>query len=185
MSRPHHPDAATPMTVLRNIMANHHGAAVLEFALVAVPFFAVLFAVLATSLAYFAQQGLESAAASAGRSLLVGDTQTASSSKAQFKTSVCAKLPRYMRCPNLLVSVDRSVDFATVGGASPTISFANDGTPADSMPYNLGAPGDIVTLRLYYVWQLPSVNLGYDLGNLSNGRRLLVATSVAQTEQYS
>ncbi|GAA0659554.1 Flp pilus assembly protein TadG [Sphingomonas insulae] len=185
MSTLHRLAAAKPPTVIRRLTANSRGAAVLEFALVAIPFFAVVFAALGTSLAYFAQQGLESAAASAGRSLLVGDTQTASPSKAQFKTSVCAKLPGYMRCPNLLVSVDRSVDFATVGTASPTITFNSDGTPADSMPYNLGAPGDIVTLRLYYVWQLPSVNLGYDIGNLSKGRRLLIATSVAQTEQYS
>lgn len=173
------------MPAVRTLIRHRRGAAVIEFALVAVPFFGLLFAVLTTSLAYFAQQGLESVAAAAGRSLLVGDTQAAGLSKAQFKTGVCAKLPRYMRCSNLLVSVDRSASFATVDAATPTISFGSGGAPIDTMPYNPGAAREIVTLRLYYVWQLPSVNLGYDISTLSGSRRLLVATSVAKTEQYS
>lgn len=161
------------------------GTAVLEFALVAAPFLAVLFASLTTSLTYFAQQGLETVAAAAGRSLLVGDTQAAAVTKAQFKSQVCAKLPRYMRCANLMVSVNQSSDFASADITVPDVRFASDGTPKDSLPYNPGTAGDIVTVRLYYIWQLPSVNLGFDVSNLSNGRRLLIATSVAQTEQYS
>lgn len=180
-----HRRSAWMPTLISTLPGQCRGAAVVEFAMVLVPFFGVLFAVLTTSLAYFAQQGLESVAAASGRSLLIGDTQTARLSKDQFKARVCARLPSYMRCSNLLVSVDQSEGFASVAAARSTISFGSDGTPADTMPYNLGAPQDIVTLRLYYVWQLPSVNLGYDIGNLPGGRRLLVATSVAKTEQYS
>ncbi len=170
---------------VRTLPGHVRGAAVVEFAIVVIPFLAVLFAALATSLAYFAQQGLETVAVSAGRSLLVGTTQAAAPSKAQFKTQVCAKLPAYMRCSNLMVSVDKSSDFSTADTDGPDITFAANGAPVDNFPFNMGAAGEIVTLRLYYVWQLPSVNLGFDISNLSNGRRLLIATSVSKTEQYS
>ncbi len=170
---------------VRKLPGHVRGAAVIEFAIVVIPFLAVLFAALATSLAYFAQQGLETVAVSAGRSLLVGTTQAAAPSKAQFKTQVCAKLPAYMRCSNLMVSVDKSSDFSTADTDGPDITFAPNGAPVDNFPFNMGAAGEIVTLRLYYVWQLPSVNLGFDISNLSNGRRLLIATSVSKTEQYS
>lgn len=170
---------------VRRIGADVRGAAVIEFALVAVPFLAVIFAALATSLTFFAQQGLETVAATAARSILTGTTQSASVSQAQFKSQVCATLPVYLKCANLLVSVDRSADFASAGTAVPAITFGANGAPSNTTPYNLGAPGEIVTLRLYYVWQLPSVSLGYNLSTLPGGRRLLIATAVAKTEQYS
>lgn len=182
-------EPTTFMTAVRGgigTFARHvRGAVVVEFAMVAIPFLAVLFAILATSLAYFAQQGLETVAATAGRSLLVGTTQTAGLTKAQMKAQICATLPRYMRCSNLLVSVDRATAFAAATTTVPTIGFAADGTPTDTLPYNPGGGGEIVILRLYYVWQLPSVNLGFDADNLPDGRRLLIATSIAKTEQFA
>lgn len=157
----------------------------MEFAIVALPFFAILLAVLSVSLTFFAQQGVETAAATLGRSLLIGETKAGTLSKAQFKALACTNLPAYLRCSNLLVSVDRSSDFASVSTAAPNITFAADGSPIDSMPYNLGSAGDILTLRLLYVWPLPSIALGFDLSTLPNGRRLLIATSITKTEQYS
>ncbi len=176
---------ARPAGRRRGIGADVRGATIVEFAMVVIPFLAVIFAALATSLVYFAQQSLETVAATAARSVLTGATQTAGLSQAQFKTQVCSTLPVYLKCSNLLVSVDRSVDFAGAGMSTPAITFAADGTPSGSTPYNLGAPGEIVTLRLYYVWQLPSVSLGYNITTLPNGRRLLIATAVAKTELYS
>lgn len=168
-----------------DVVADARGAAIVEFAIVVIPFLAVVFAALSTSLVYFAQQNLETVAATAARSVLTGSAQSAATSQSDFKAHICSTLPAYMKCSNLLVSVDRSVDFASAGMAPPAITVAGNGAPSGSMPYNLGAPGDIVTLRLYYVWQLPVVSLGYDITTLPNGRRLLIATAVAKTEQYS
>lgn len=161
------------------------GATIVEFAIVALPFFAILFAVLSASLTFFAQQSIETVTATLGRSLLTGETRAGTMTKAQFKALACAKLPPYLRCSNLLVSVDRSSDFASVSTAAPAVTFAPNGAVIDSAPYNLGAAGDILTLRLFYVWPLPSISLGFDLSTLPNGRRLLIATSVTKTEQYS
>jgi Flp pilus assembly protein TadG len=53
------------------------GAAAVEFALIAVSFLALLFAILETALVFFAGQTLESAASDAGRLIMTGQAQTA------------------------------------------------------------------------------------------------------------
>lgn len=169
----------------RRLIPDARGATVVEFAIIVVPFFAIVFAILTTSLTFFAQQGLETVAANLGRSLLTGQIRAGNMTKAQFKALACTKLPAYLRCPNLIVSIDKSIDFASINYDKPVVSYANDGSAKDSSPYNLGSSGDIVTLRLMYVWPLPSVGLGLDLGTLPGGKRLLIATSVAKTEYYS
>ncbi len=182
----HLPAARRPrIAPRRRLVRDRSGATIVEFGIVILPFFAILFAILATSLSYFAQQSLETVAVTAGRSLLTGSSQGAALDRNQFKAKVCATLPRYMRCSNLFVSVDRSVDFASASIAAPAVTTNAAGTPSITTAYNMGAPGEIVTLQLYYVWQLPSVTLGYDISTLSGGRRLLIATAVSKTEQYS
>jgi Flp pilus assembly protein TadG len=60
------------------------GATIVEFAIVALPFFAILFAVLSASLTFFAQQSVETVTATLGRSLLTGETRAGTMTKAQF-----------------------------------------------------------------------------------------------------
>ena len=52
------------------------GAVLIEFALLAVPFFALIFAILETSITFLAQQVLDSALQDATRSIRTGQSQT-------------------------------------------------------------------------------------------------------------
>src|ERR1035437_1140141 len=61
------------------------GTAAIEFALVAVPFLALLFAILETALVFFAGQTLETAASDSGRLIMTGQAQTAGYTQGAFK----------------------------------------------------------------------------------------------------
>ena len=64
-----------PTRVVRRFTRHQKGAAAVEFALVATPFLALLFAIIESALVFFAGQMLESAASDAGRMIMTGQAQ--------------------------------------------------------------------------------------------------------------
>lgn len=173
-----------PSSTSRPLWRSTRGVVLVEFAMIALPFFAVLLAALMTSLVFFAQQTLESVTARSGRLLLTGSDKAAVASKAAFKTRICNDLPAYLRCENLLLTAAKPDTFTAADFTQPTIRFDARGKPIDDLPFIIGEPGKITVLRVLYVWDLPTVSLGYDISNLPGGRRLLVGTAIARAELY-
>jgi Flp pilus assembly protein TadG len=159
------------------------GAAAVEFALVALPFLALTFAILETALVFFAGQTLEAATADSARLIMTGQAQTASFSQADFKTQVCNRLAGgLLDCTNgVYVDVRTYASFSAVNTGSPIVNGTFDTT---KMVYTPGTQGSIVVVTLYYQWPIYVSLLGSNLSNLNSGSRLLVATSVFRNEPY-
>jgi Flp pilus assembly protein TadG len=181
-----------PVRVVRRFARHQDGAAAVEFAMIAVPFLALLFAILETALVFFAGQTLEAATADSARLIMTGQAQTTNYatgsadaggySKADFKNAVCSHIFGLFDCANgVFVNVKSYSSFASVNTASPITSGNLDTT---QMGYSLGGPGDIVVVQLFYKWPIYVSLLGNDLANLNGGDRLLVATAVFRNEPY-
>ncbi|WP_404339305.1 TadE/TadG family type IV pilus assembly protein [Sphingomonas sp. MMS12-HWE2-04] len=167
------------------LLADTRGAALVEFGFVAVPFAALMVAILQTSLVFFAQQTLETTAEKSVRQLLTGQAQKSSMSKDGFKTLVCSKLPSFMKCSNVLVDVQTAASFAAISTSAPAITFDSNGNVTNSFVYTPGGAGSINIVRIMYVWDVQGGPLGFDLSTMSNKKRLLYATSVFKTEPYT
>ena len=171
---------------VRTFRRDARAATIVEFALVIAPLIALLLAILETSLVYFSQEGLETTAEAAGRLVMTGQAQSAGWSASQFQTQVCNTLPPYMSCSQLMIDVQSSSSFSNANIGMPTITYnSNNGADSNAWQYNVGAAGAIVVVRLMYIWPVPTGPLGFSLANTSNGRRVLMATSVTKTEPYS
>jgi Flp pilus assembly protein TadG len=144
-----------------------------------------LIAIVVTSTVYFAQAGLETATEAASRVLMTGTAQSGGFSASQMKQAACNGLPPFMSCANLMVDVQSAGSFSAINTATPTITFDSHGNVSNSFVYAPGNAGDIVIIRLLYIWKLPTGPLGFNLATLGNGQRLLMATSVAKTEPFS
>jgi len=163
----------------------HSGAATLvEFAFVAAPLIALLLAALQISLVFFAQQCLDTTGEQAERLLMTGSAQKSGFTQAQFSAAVCAKLPPYMSCPNVMIDVQVVSDFASANTAAPTITYDSHGNVSNKWTYKPGAPGEITVLRLMYAWKVSKTPFGFDLSTIAAGQRLLVSTMVFKTEPY-
>ncbi|WP_242098302.1 TadE/TadG family type IV pilus assembly protein [Sphingomonas sp. CROZ-RG-20F-R02-07] len=180
----------------RSIVPARDGATIIEFALVVTPFFAVLMAILQTSLIYFSQEALETSVEAAARSVVTGKAQaadaTGSSSgmspaqlQTRFRNAACATLPGYMSCAKLLVDVRSATSWNAMDTSMPTITFDANGNPNNTLSYSLGSQGAVVLVRLMYLWPIQAAPMQLGLVNVGNGQRLIVATSVAKTESYS
>lgn len=169
--------------VARRFARQQDGTAAVEFALIAVPFLALIFAILETALVFFAGQTLETAVSDAGRLIMTGQAQTAGFSQADFKNQVCSRLAGgVFDCTNgVYVNVKTYASFSAVTTAPPVNNGQFD---TSKMSYTPGGPGCIVAVSLYYQWPIYVSLLGDNLSNLNGGNRLLVATSVFRNEPY-
>jgi Flp pilus assembly protein TadG len=167
---------------LRRFVRRQEGAAAVEFALVATPFLALLFAILETAMVFFAGQTLEAAASDSARLIMTGEAQTKSFSAADFKTEVCNRMYGLFDCTNgVYVDVKSYTSFAAVNTAYPVNNGKLD---TANMGYSPGGPSTIVVVSLYYEWPIYVSLLGNNLANLDGNKRLLAATSVFRVEPY-
>jgi Flp pilus assembly protein TadG len=175
-----------PTRLARRFVRRQDGAAAVEFALIALPFLALIFAILETALVFFANQTLEAAATDAARLVMTGQAQSAGYNQATFKDQVVCKLLKtgvsLFDCANG-VQVDLKT-YTSFGSISDTPPVSNGQLDTSGMGYAPGAAGEIVVLRLYYEWPIYVSLLGNNLSTLTNGKRLLVATAVFRNEPF-
>jgi hypothetical protein len=113
---------------------------------------------------------------------MTGQAQNAAFTQAQFKTLVCSKIVSLFDCVNgISIDVQSYPQFGNVNVANPIDGSKNFTNPSN---YNPGGPGDIVVVRLFYQWPILVTKLGYDISNLSGGKRLLSATAAFQNEPF-
>jgi len=179
----------------RSILSDRRGATIVEFALVATPFIALILAILQTSLAYLAQEALESAVEISARSVVTGQAQFADIQSSgqgmtpaqlaeRFRQAACKGLPGFMSCARLYVDV-RSAGAGTVpGGDGLALTFDQNGKPTNAFSYDLGAQGSLVMIRFIYLWPM-RIAPSADLSGAGSGQSVLMATSVSKSEAYS
>jgi Flp pilus assembly protein TadG len=167
---------------LRRLMRHQGGSSAVEFSLVALPFIALLFAIIETAIVFFAGQTLEAAAATTSRLILTGQVQTQNMTAAMFKNEVCKRLTALFDCAGgVYVDVKLYSDFASTGNAASPVS--NGTLDTSKFGFAPGGPGDIVVMKLYYKWPIYVTLLNTGIADLGSNR-LLVATAAFRNEPY-
>ncbi len=183
-------------------IADPAGAAAVEFALVAIPFFALLFGILELALVFLVSVSLSNATANEARLIRVGSLEAAgvgvtTSNGNQldvpaFKTAICNQItlvPTSTCINQLQVDVRTLSSFQQSPPASP-ISGSTFNT--SNLCFYSGSAGSIVEMRAYYLWSLLDPVLLAPLANLTrltgpggstSGAWLLISsTEVMKTE---
>lgn len=158
------------------------GSVAVEFALVSIPFFALLFAILETALLFFAGQVLDTAISQASRQIRTGQVQQAGMTASAFKALVCEGLGSFGDCADkLFVEVVRYNDFTSIATTTPVDP---DGTMKDVFAFNPGARGDVVVVTGYYEWPSLFNIFGKTSALLANGNHLLGAAVAFRNEPF-
>lgn len=150
-----------------------------EFAMVAPPFLALLYAILQTSLVFFAQQVLQTATTQAARLIMTGQAQSANMTLAQFEKQVCSNAGGMFNCAGIYANVQTFASFSSATLYNPISSgkFSSAG-----MTYSPGGTGDVEVVQVYYQWPVWPGPLGFSLSNTSSNTDVLVATAAFRNE---
>ena len=181
---------ASAKNMLGRFGRNRRGSAAVEFALIAPIFIALLFAILETSMMFFAGQSLQTINENAARLIQTGQAQTAYKSVTDYLNNViCKPTPILFACvPTNGTSNAISVDvksYSSFNNVNISSQIVNKNFDTSTLSYSLGGSCDVVVARLFYKWPLFVTGLGYDISNLNGSQRLLVATAVFRNEPYS
>ena len=158
------------------------GSTTIEFGMIAAPFLALMFAIVETTLIFFAGQTLETAVADSARLIMTGQAQNGGFDQAKFKEEVCKLVLGLFDCAgNMLIDVRTYNNFGAINNALPIDA---NGNLVNNFGYAPGGPGDIVVVRLMYQWPVFVPTLGLDVSNMAGNKRLLVATAAFRNEPF-
>jgi hypothetical protein len=80
-----------------------------------------------------------------------------------------------------MIDVEVAGSWTTANAGAPTLTYDSNGNVTNTWQFSPGNPGDIVVVRVMYLWPVFTAPL---LANLSNGNRLIMASSAFQNEAY-
>lgn len=177
--------------LLLRFKRSQDGVAIVEFALIATPFFMLLAAILETALMFWTSQTLEEAVAQASRSLLTGQSQSlykgsATANAAAFRDAICGRAPALIDCSKLTIDVRSYSSFSSAqtgtAGSNPT----GGGTLNTSgWGYTQPQPGQIVVVRAVQEYSLLFTQWSSALANIGPGKRGIVGSTTFRTEPYT
>lgn len=167
----------------RRAARNQSGATAVEFALIATPFFIMLFGILEVAMLFVATVALENAVDAASREIRIGDVQTGGG-QALFEDTICDNIGPVLSCGDgLTFDVRTFEDFATAGDMANPID-ADGEIDDDDFSFKPGKEREIVLVRVFYKWRIVTPLLGQFLSNLGGNQRLLTATVAFRNEPF-
>lgn len=166
----------------RRFARDRTGAAAVEFALVATPFFILLFGILEIALIFFATAIIEDSVSQAARDIRTGELQTAGGSEADFRAAICARINTVADCGRLQVDVRPFNSFSAADMGAP---MNGDGELDNgNFTFEPGEAGDVVVVRVFYDWQLLGPGFINGLSNMPGNRRLISSATAFRNEPF-
>lgn len=161
---------------------NEHGVTAVEFAMIAGPFFTVVFAIIELGLAFFVNRMVDNAVIESSRMVRTGQATAASFTAADFATQVCGNLPAFLcKAERIRVSVTSVPNFTAI--PSITDMYDDDGNLTDDHSYTQSNASEIVAVNVIYKW--PMFTSFMNLSSLDHGdERHLTSTMVFRNEPW-
>lgn len=174
---------------LEQYKSNRDGATAVEFAILAVPFLALLFSIVELAIVFFIGSTLSHAMSESSRDIRTGEFQQTCGDADSFKTAVCGNMGSLGNCNNLRIDVVTSPD----GTFKPNLLSA---TPTNEDPANPGEPiilpnsyvstqsRAVVVVRAQYYHKLSLPGTLTRLANQPGNRRLITSSTAFRNEPF-
>lgn len=185
---------------LREFVRSRDGTAAIEFALLAIPYFLIIFAILETFVAFTAEQVISNAVDTLSRQIRTGQITASNTTQQQFRQAFCNEISVLITCSSseaatpssLYLDVESYTSFAAMPTTVPRQSSTDPYSDLKTTGFAF-APGGAKSMnmvRAYYRWQIMTDLLRPYLTNIrpSDGSMpttyLIVSTAAFQNENY-
>ena len=176
---------------IKNYKKNKDGATAIEFALLAIPFFSLLFAILELSIIFFISSTLSHAVSETGRQIRVGNFQACG--QAAFKTAVCNRMSGVGNCNRLRIDAITQPTFSAITlpvlPPPPPPDPANPNPPIPNGAYTAGIDNTagvpvVVRATYYHKLLLPPQLTRLENSTAGSGVRLLRTSTAFRNEPF-
>jgi Flp pilus assembly protein TadG len=185
--------------LLRRLIGDRKGAAAIEFAILALPFFIVVFASIETFIAFAGEQLLANATDTLARKIRTGEITLDNTSETKFRQAFCDEIAILMTCSatevnqpqKLHLDVRKITDLTKFPPAVPrTGSTSSSDLDTSGFQFAPGGAGEFTMVRAYYRWEVitdlvrPYVTNLRPAGASMPRDFLMVATATFRNENY-
>jgi Flp pilus assembly protein TadG len=167
---------------------NDDGATAIEFAMVAMPFFMLVFGMISVSNFYFMNVSVEKGMDMTGRLVRTGQAQANNMTVGQFKNNICTEAGGWIKCNNLQLFVQSRDDWSQV---TPENCVDNAGVvrsspmnDSDLIAVHTGSAQKVVVVTACYKWELASRIPFLKVGDMSDGSKMIQTVTAFKTEPY-
>jgi len=166
----------------RRLIKDRKGAAAVEFALIATPFFMLIMATLEVALYFIGATMIENSLSQAARGIRTGVVQASGQDLTDFRDTVCQQIDAIADCSRLYLDVRTFDSFGDSDFTDPLDS--NGELEDDSFRFDPGGASEVVVVRAFYEWQLFVPGALSGMSNMSGNKRLISATTVFRNEPF-
>lgn len=168
---------------------NEDGATAIEFAMVAAPFFILVFMLIGFAMYFFVMNSLDKGMDQTSRLVRTGQAQKSKMTVNGFKQAVCNGAGGWIKCNKVEVFVQKFPDWESVApqaclnasGAQVT----NTASGSDLIGTYSGASSDVVVVTTCYKWEFAQSIPYVKLGNMGDGSMMMQTTTAFRTEPYT
>lgn len=175
--------------IVRRFKKDDDGATAIEFAMLAGPFFVLLFGIIESSLIFFAGQMLESSVDNVGRKIRTGQLDNAIT-EAQFKQEVCDSAAILFTCDDIKIDLQVAARFQDLGDP-PQPDADTNASDFSGYSFTAPCPEEIAMVTASYEWPIFTYFASDNIYPQSRGTKnpafrkiLLNAIAVFRTEPY-
>ncbi|WP_159945964.1 TadE/TadG family type IV pilus assembly protein [Rhizobium sp. 18065] len=188
----------------KKLARSRDGAAAIEFAILSIPYFMIVFAIIETFVAFTAEQLVTNAVNTLGRQLRTGEIthglgRDNNMDKEEFRAAFCDEVSILINCSaeeiatpsKLYIDARTFATFAEIPNTIPRISAdAYSDIDPTTFAFTPGGPTTINMLRAYYRWQVitdlirPYITTIRPADGSMPSDFLIVATTAFQNENY-
>ncbi len=160
------------------------GASAVEFAMVAAPFFFMMFAIIELGVVFVTDSVLENAVMETGRLVRTGQAEMGEIDEGEFKQALCDRMSVFKNDCDERATVDVR-EIPQFRDATVPDPMANgESFEDDELTYVTGEPGSLMLIRVWYERPLITPFLSQGLSRLDNGKMIMTATTAFRNEPY-
>jgi Flp pilus assembly protein TadG len=169
---------------------DQRGSTAMEFALLAIPFALLVFAILESCISFAGQEVMANITDDVARQLRTGQIRSANVNDTTLKQLICSRLQIVVaaNCPGLAVDLREYATFADAAQAGFKIQDGDivltQGTGTTNFTVAPGLAESKNMLRVFYRWPVMTDFLAKSMANLKNGNTLHFASVTWQNEPF-
>lgn len=167
----------------RRSRRQREGTAAIEFSIVALPFFLVIFAIMELGIIFLIDSMMENAVQRSSRLVRTGQAQETGISAAEFKDVFCQRMSVFEGDCQARATVDvREIpQFRNPNPPDPIVEGAMDESRTTFDP---GGAGDLVLVRVWYAQPIVTPMLSQAMSRLESGAAIIQVTTAFRNEPY-
>lgn len=173
----------------QDLLRDERGATLIEFGLLALPFFAIIGAIVETAMVFLSGQLLDSGVQDTSRLIRTGQAKAANYTLVEFREALCDRLLNLFDCSKLHIEVQALGSFNAASITAPIDFNCTDIATCvwkSDRPevYAPGAGSSITVVQVYYKWPVILSFGNMTFANLATNERVLGSAAVFSNEPF-